>query len=640
MCGIVGIFSLSELHVNEIEPMINSLHHRGPDANGYLQSAGRNVLFGHTRLSIIDLSNGGSQPMRSLSERYLLSYNGEIYNFKELKKTLLIADKKLKFRGQSDTEVLLNYIEIFGIDKTLEDIEGMYAFALWDEKERSLILARDRAGEKPLYYGLHRGVLYFSSELKAIKSKINNLEICNDAMRLLLKYNCIPAPKTIYKNFSKLEPSTYLKFTNPHEQPSTKKYYSLPHSNQESSFTSDEDAISAFEEVMNNAVRSQMISDVPLGSFLSGGVDSSLITALMQKNSPSPIKTYSIGFNNKSYDEAPFAKQISNAIGTDHNELYLNDKEMTDLIYDLPSIYCEPFSDSSQIPTYFVSKFASESVKVALTGDAGDELFGGYNRYLFVNKYWDHINSMPYTARKAISRILTQIPSNKITSYGSFMLKTLNKKVPSDLGGKVHKFANAMRAKDLNELHDINTSHWNENSSIYNTQNFNMPNLYRDNITEINSANDMMRADFYGYLHDDNLCKVDRAAMSVSLETRVPFLDKNVINFASSLPFKYKIKNNETKWILKEALFKNVSKSLFDRPKAGFAIPIHEWMRSDLKEWANHLIFDLDLEDSEIVNYEEIQKVWKQFLNGDNSYTYHIWDIIMLKAWMEKQKTI
>lgn len=639
MCGIAGIFSLTDLNGDEINPMINSLHHRGPDAKGYLQSASKNVIFGHTRLSIIDLTDGGSQPMRSLSERYILTYNGEIYNFKNLKEKLLITERKLKFRGQSDTEVLLNYIEIFGIEKTLEDIEGMYAFALWDEKERSLILARDRAGEKPLYYGLHEGVLYFSSELKSIKSKFNNLEICVDAIRLLLKYNCIPAPKTIYRNFYKLEPSTYLKFTNPHNQPEIKKYYQQPHNNYDTNFKSDDHAINAFEGLMNNAVRSQMVSDVPLGSFLSGGVDSSLVTALMQKNSNNPIKTYSIGFDNKSYDEAPFAKQISKAIGTEHNELYLKDKEMTDLIYDLPNIYCEPFSDSSQIPTYFVSKFASDSVSVALTGDAADELFGGYNRYLFAHKYWDNINSMPYGTRKIISNILTKIPSNKITSYGSFMLKILHKKIPSDLGGKVHKFAKAMKARDLNELYDINTSHWNEHSSIYNNKNFDMPWLYRSYIDDIKDSNDMMRADFHGYLHDDNLCKVDRAAMSVSLETRVPFLDKNVINFASSLPFEYKIRNNNTKWILKEALFKNVPKSLFDRPKAGFAIPIHEWMRSDLKEWINHLIFDLNFVDSEVLNSYQIQKIWKQFLNGDNTYTYHLWDIIMLKAWMERHNT-
>lgn len=638
MCGIVGIFSLFDLNCDEITPMINSLHHRGPNAKGFLQSASKNVVFGHTRLSIIDLTNGGSQPMKSLSERYLLTYNGEIYNFKHLKEKLIKAKKNIKFRGHSDTEILLNYIEIFGIEKALEDIEGMYAFALWDERERSLVLARDRAGEKPLYYGFHKGALYFSSELKAIKAKIANLEICYDAIRLLLKYNCIPAPKTIYKNFYKLEPSTYLKFSDPNKEPIIKKYYNQSNPSNNIKIKSDDHAINSFEEVMSNAVKSQMISDVPLGSFLSGGVDSSLVTALMQKNSNKPIKTYSIGFDNKSYDEAPFAKQISKAIGTDHNELYLNDKEMIDLVYDLPSIYCEPFSDSSQIPTYFVSKFASESVSVALTGDAGDELFGGYNRYLFAYKYWGYINSMPYKSRKFISNILTKIPSNKITTYGSFLFNILNKKIPSDLGGKVHKFANALNARDLNELYDINTSHWSEYSSIYNVRDFDMPSLYRDNINEIKDANDMMRADFHGYLHDDNLCKLDRAAMAVSLETRAPFLDVNVINFSSLLPLQYKIRNNETKWILKETLFRHVSKDLFDRPKAGFAIPIHEWMRSDLKEWINHLIFDLNLEDSEIINSFRIKKLWEQFMHGDNSYTYHLWDIIMLKAWLERQK--
>tara|TARA_B100000900_G_scaffold370996_1_gene349902 strand:- start:16356 stop:18269 length:1914 start_codon:yes stop_codon:yes gene_type:complete len=636
MCGVVGIFSLKELSDNAINPMIKSLHHRGPDASNYLYNQSKNVLFGHTRLAIIDLSDAGAQPMKSISQRYIISFNGEIYNFEQLKSSLIKIKPDIRFRGKSDTEVLVNYIEMFGVDKTLKDIEGMFAFALWDEKEKTLVLARDRAGEKPLYYGYHKGCLYFSSELKAIQSKFVDLEICHDSIRLLLKYNCIPAPKTIYKNFYKVEPASYVKFKNPDDQPLNIRYFTFSKNQEDFVTSNDGEVVNSFENLLKKAVKSQMVADVPLGAFLSGGIDSSLIAALMQENSSNPIKTYSIGFNNESYNEAPFSKKISEVIGSDHYELYVDDSDMINLINELPNIYCEPFSDSSQIPTYFVSKFASESVKVALTGDAGDEMFGGYNRYLFAHKYFNNINSLPRFSRKLISKFISSIPSNNITSLGSFLFKVLNKKVPSDFGGKAHKFSTAMVADDLNQLHDINTTHWNENSKIYKSSDFNMPHLYRKNAGSISNVNDMLKADFYGYLHDDNLCKVDRAAMAVSLETRVPFLDKNIINFAANLPFKFKIRDNETKWILKQTLYKKIPKSHFDRPKAGFAIPINEWMRSSLKEMIDHLIFDLNLEDSEVINYQEVKKIWKSFLEGDNSYTYHIWDIIMLKAWLER----
>lgn len=638
MCGIVGAFAFNELSSNHIDDMVKTLHHRGPDANNISFSHAKNVLFGHTRLSIIDLSNGGSQPMITSSGRFIISFNGEIYNFQYLKKTIEKINPNIYFKGNSDTEVLLNYIEIFGIDKALEDAEGMFAFALWDEKEKSLILARDRAGEKPLYYGVHDEILYFSSELKAIQAKINQFEICHDAIRLLLKYNCIPAPKTIYKGFFKVEPSTYLIFNNPDHNPIVKRYFKPSNQFNNIDFSNDSSVLDLFDDVMSKAVQSQMVSDVPLGAFLSGGIDSSLVTAFMQENSSKPIKTYSIGFDDKSYNEAPFAKKISSAIGTDHNELYIDEKSMTDLIFELPNIYCEPFSDSSQIPTYFVSKFASESVKVALTGDAGDEIFGGYNRYLFAKNYFKKLRCLPKTSRHIFAKTIKNIPSNKISSTGAFLYKVLNKKAPSDLGGKLHKLAAALEAENLNQLHDINTTHWNENSEIYFNKNFKMPYLYRSNAGVINSVNDMLKADFYGYLHDDNLCKVDRASMAVSLETRVPFLDKNIINFANSIPFNFKIRENNTKWILKKSLYAKIPKSLFDRPKAGFAIPIHNWLRSGLKEWASHLIHDNSLEDSNLINNLEVQKVWNKFLNGDNSYTYHIWDIIMLRAWLTNQK--
>ncbi len=633
MCGVAGIFSERYLGLDSVDPMINTLTHRGPNDRGKFLSNNKKLVLGHSRLSIIDLSKNGHQPMLSHSSRYMISYNGEIYNFKHLKKELQRFNSNIKFNGNSDTEVLVNYIEAFGIKKSLNDIKGMFSFALWDNKEEELILARDIAGEKPLYYGYINGNLYFASELKAIKEKEKNLIINHDAVRLMLKYNCIPSPYSIYKDIYKVDPASFCRFRSPSLKPKIERYYSPEIKSRNNS---KEEYLNRFEELIDNSVRSQMVSDVPIGSFLSGGVDSSLISYFMQKNSSKPINTFSIGFNDDSYNEAPFSKDIAKVIGTNHHELYIDDNDMKDFIHKLPEIYCEPFSDSSQIPTYFVSKFASESVKVCLTGDAGDELFGGYNRYLFANSYWNKINSTPKFFKKIISKVFLNTPTNKIEAISQNFFKILRKKMPSDFGGKIHKFANSIKAESPHQYHDVNTTHWDQNSKIYHNQDFIMPKLYRDNAGEIQNPEDMLISDFYGYLHDDNLCKVDRASMSVSLETRVPFLDKDIINFAYSIPFDLKIRGSNSKRLLKKLLFKKIPKKLFDRPKAGFAIPIHHWMRGDLKDWIDHLL-DLEMEDNEIIDYKKIKNIWDEFKKGNDSYTYQLWDIIMLRAWLDNQ---
>ena len=632
MCGVVGIFSENDLDLGSIDPMIHKLNHRGPDDSGKFLSTNKKLALGHSRLSIIDLSKNGKQPMTSYSSRYVISYNGEIYNFMNLKKELKTSNPSIQFFSNSDTEVLLNYIEVYGVQKTLNRVKGMFSFALWDKKDKKLTLARDIAGEKPLYYGYIKGNLYFASEPKAIKAKVKDLTVCQKSMRLMLKYNCIPAPYSIYENIFKVEPASYVTFKNPSDTPMIKRYFSPQTSNFD---YSNEEYCDELEKLIDNSVKSQMISDVPIGSFLSGGVDSSIISYFMQKNSNVPINTFSIGFNENSYNEAPFAKKIAEAIGSNHNELYIDDKDMRDFIHKIPDIFCEPFSDSSQIPTYFVSKFAKKNVTVALTGDAGDELFGGYNRYSFAKKYWKQLQITPGIINKNISNFLLGVSSNNIEKISERIFKVLNKKIPSDFGGKVHKFARSLAAQTLSEYHDINTTHWNENADIYHDRNFIMPKLYRDN-NKINDVEDMLLADFYGYLHDDNLCKVDRASMSVSLETRVPFLDKDIINFAYSIPFNLKINSDETKFLLKQILFKKIPKSLFERPKAGFAIPIHKWMRHDMSDWIEHIL-DLNMEDDEIIDYKKIKKIWNDFKNGNNSYTYQIWDILMLRSWLAKQ---
>ena len=636
MCGIAGIFSYRPVEIEDLGPMLESLHHRGPDDQGSLRSKDQCVALGHTRLSIIDLSPAGSQPMRSQDGRFLLSFNGEIYNFLELRAVLEKCNSKIRFRGTSDTEILIAYIQQFGLKKTLEDVNGMFAFLLWDERDGTLTIARDISGEKPLYYGESNGKLYIASELKSIRSVAKGMQLSHEAIMMFLKLNCVPAPLSIYENFYKLEPATYITFGRPDKIVSKERYFDVTQTSVVDKAQSPEMYVSDFDEVINDAVKRQMVSDVPIGSFLSGGIDSSLVTAVMQENSNKPIKTFSIGFNRKEYNEAPFAKNISKAIGTDHTELYVNDKEMIDVIYDLPNIYCEPFADSSQIPTYLVSKMAKKSVSVALTGDAADELFGGYNRYLVAKKYWGAISNIPYFLRHSAGEILSKIPTNRINQSASFLYSVLNKTVASDIGGKVNKFANILKVRDLSEFHDRTITHWDTEGQLFDNKKHSKPSLYRDHVGTIETVNDMLTADYLGYLHDDNLCKVDRAAMSVSLETRVPFLDKNLIKFAQELPFKYKIRKNESKWILKESLFKKLDKSLFDRPKSGFAIPIHDWLRGDLKDWVNHLFYDLQAEDEELINYQVVRLYWTRFLNGDDSLAYPIWDLIMLRAWLEK----
>ena len=632
MCGIAGIYSEKNLHPSFIDEMITTLSHRGPDDNGKFLSSNMKLLLGHSRLSIIDLSSRGSQPMKSHSSRYCITYNGEIYNSFTLKQQIKTHSPKVIFNGTSDTEILLAYIETFGLQKALSNIKGMFSFALWDSKNEELILARDIAGEKPLYYGYINGDLYFASELKAIKNKIGKLAVSHKAIRLMLKYNCIPTPYSIYENVYKVEPSSYLKFKNPSQPPTIVKYFSP-----NTSLANDQRSgyLAQLEHLVNDSVKSQMVSDVPIGSFLSGGVDSSLITYYMQKNSNKPVNTFSVGFKDYSYDEAPYSKIIASAIGTNHNEIYIDDHSIKELIYKLPEIYCEPFSDSSQIPTYFVSKLASESVKVCLTGDAGDELFGGYNRYLFAYRYWNKLRLSPKFLKMFLSLSLLNFPSNRIELFSRGVYKFLRKKMPSDFGGKIHKFAQALRASSLQEYHDITTTHWDQNSMIYFHQDFVLPKLYRDNASKLQSIEDMLLADFYGFLHDDSLCKVDRASMSVSLETRAPFLDKDLINFAYSLPLDSKITANKSKVLLKKLLFKKLPKNLFERPKSGFAIPIHHWMRQDLSDWIEYLL-DLKMEDNELINYEEVNKIWHQFKKGNNSHTYPLWDIVMLRAWLEK----
>ena len=537
MCGINGFYSLSSFSSNDVIIKMNSaISHRGPDTNGFWSDKKSGIVLGHQRLSIIDLSDAGNQPMKSNSTRYILTYNGEVYNHLEIRKELQKSIPSIKWRGNSDTETLLEAIDFWGIEITLKKIQGMFAFGLWDQKKRCLILARDRVGEKPLYFGWqgegNKKSFLFGSELKALKVHPEfNGKINRDAIALQLRHNYIPAPYSIYKDIYKLQPGHYLEFKESdltkNLLPNPKTYWSFTEtvfSGNNNQLTISESHIQEdLEKYLQSSVRKQMISDVPLGAFLSGGIDSSTIVALMQSQSTNPIKTFTIGFNEDEYSEAKYAKKIAKHLGTDHTELYISSKEAIEVIPKLPIIYDEPFSDSSQIPTFLISQLAKKDVTVALSGDGGDELFCGYNRYVMSEKFWNIFRLMPQSFRKIFSSGLQSISTENWTTI-SKLLPGLKKY--SNFGDKIHKGANVLKAKTSHELYYMLCSHWqNPTEAVINSkESGTLLTEFKPDFQGLNNQQQMMVLDFLTYLPDDILVKVDRAAMASSLETRIPFL--------------------------------------------------------------------------------------------------------------------
>lgn len=649
MCGFVGFIGGSEFNANlkdSIEKMTESLTHRGPDSQGTWLCEDNNIALGHTRLAIQDLSSNGHQPMISPSSRYIIVFNGEIYNHLELRKRINEhSQHKMVWNGLSDTETLLSAIEAFGISRALEMSIGMFAFALWDEQDQTLLLSRDRAGEKPLYYGYINNSLVFGSELKALKKFPNfESELSQNAMSHYFKYGYIPAPFSIYENIFKVEPGTFLEFdmarvsVNDFQK---RRYWALEDEVIKSTqqfYSNFNQAKEDLELRISDAVKSQLISDVPLGVFLSGGIDSSLVAALAQKNSDIPIKTFTIGFENSEYDESEFAEDVAKYLGTNHKKYQVSDLDVLKFIPRLPEIYDEPFADSSQIPTYFVCKAAKEEVTVALSGDGGDELFGGYNRYIFSSSIWSKVSWLPKFIRKFIGTTILWVP----VKIWDQLKPILFFKDYSLFGNKAHKVGLAL--KHSNNLDDFCLSFsiiWEDTNEILN--NFDSDIEYS---TLINSpvknildqpVNRMMFHDFVTYLPDDILCKVDRASMAVSLETRAPFLDKKVISEAWKVPLSSKIKSGEGKWLVKEILYKHVPKKLIDRPKAGFALPLSDWLRGPLKNWAENLLNKQVIDEQGFLNSASIDKIWNQHLSGEYDWTSKLWTILMFQAWLEKQ---
>ena len=632
--------------------MTDVLSHRGPDDSGVWIDERICIGLGHRRLAILDLSAAGHQPMFSKNNRYVIVYNGEIYNFSSLKKELeIITD--ISWRGHSDTEILLAAIEEWGVEKTLPKLVGMFAFALWDSKDEILYLARDRMGEKPLYYGINNKILFFGSEVKAFqyhpewKGQINQ-----NALGLLLQYGYIPAPFSIYQNIFKLIPGTFLKIANnegwltKNELPETISYWSfldIVKQSRTNPLSDDpEEIVAELERLLTQSVTSQMVADVPLGTFLSGGIDSSLVTAIMQANSSFPVKTFSIGFYEKKFNEAIYAKAVAEHLGTEHTELYLTPNETLKIIPELPNIYDEPLADTSQIATFLVSRLAQKDVKVSLSGDGGDELFCGYTRYIKDTQRWSHINKLSPKLRSAISLFLQKTP------YSLFDLLLLWTRPIRPCDGKQGSYASALvkfgkelQCKDFVQFYNFRLSQWSETTNVVlHSQKISpigqMITTNTDDIVKLYEF--MMAFDTLQYLPDDILVKVDRAAMATSLETRVPLLDHRLVEFACKIPLSIKTYKGQAKWPLKKLLYKFVPKSLVDRPKMGFTPPIGAWLRGPLREWCEEMLDSQSLNEDGYFATPLIRKKWAEHLAGKHNWQYPLWCVLMFQAWLKHNK--
>ena len=648
MCGISGFYSkTSSTFNNAILKMNLAIFHRGPDSNNIWQDQNSGIVFGHQRLSIIDLSIAGNQPMISNSGRFILTYNGEIYNHLEIRRDLKKINSNIKWKSNTDTETLLEALEFWGIEKTLSKINGMFAFGIWDKKTRSLILARDRIGEKPLYFGWQgkgdNKVFLFGSELKALKAHPEfSGEIYRDAIALQLRHNCIPDPYSIYKDIYKLLPGHYLQLKENDLKknllPTPKAYWSLTESaiygNSNQLTLGETDIQRELEKYLKDSVKQQMISDVPLGAFLSGGIDSSTIVALMQSQSNHPIKTFTIGFSENNFNEAEYAKKIAKHLGTDHTELYVSSKAAMEVIPKLPTIYDEPFSDSSQIPTFLVSQLAKQHVKVALSGDGGDELFCGYNRYILTNNRSKKFNLIPSSVRKILAYGIKSISPN---NWNELFKLIPGLKQYDNYGHKMHKGASALEAKTLSNLYYILCSQWqNPTETVINSKEpGTLLTNFKPELKGLNNQQEMMALDLITYLPNDILVKVDRAAMASSLETRVPFLNHKLIEYVWKIPHSLKLKNGDAKWILKQILNQYVPKNLTERPKMGFGVPLGSWLRGPLKDWAENLLNEKRLIQEGYFNPKLIRAKWSEHLSNKKNWQHDLWNILMFQAWID-----
>jgi len=648
MCGIAGIWGPQGKDCGQIAArMAEAIRDRGPDNQGVWSDRQAGIALGHRRLSILDVSPAGHQPMISSDGRYVVTYNGEIYNFPELRADL--ERSGAAFRGHSDTEVLLEAISRWGLDTAVRRCNGMFAFALWDRETRTLHLGRDRMGEKPLYYGWSGTAFLFASELKALIAHADfKAEIDRDALALLLRYNYIPGPQCIYRGVFKLPAGTLLavKATDSGRPPAPVPYWSLENVVERGfaepfSGTGDE-AVAHLDGLLRDAVKLRMVADVPLGAFLSGGIDSSAVVALMQAQSPQPVKTFSVGFREANYDEARFAGRVARHLRTDHTELYVTPTEAQTVIRRLPALYDEPFADSSQIPTFLVSELARRQVTVSLSGDGGDEVFGGYNRYVWGDRIWRGVGWMPVAMRAAAAGMLNGVsPATWDRVYGvagRALPARLRVQHPSD---KLQKLSGLLRAETPQALYEGLVSIWHEPDRVVlgvaESAAFPVSNAVWRSSRDFRKT--MMFWDAVTYLPDDILVKVDRATMGVSLEARVPILDHRVVEFAWRLPFAMKIRRGQGKWILRKVLDQYVPRELIDRPKMGFGVPLDSWLRGPLREWGEALLDERRLFTDGFFHPRPIREKWVEHLSGRRNWQSLLWGVLMFQAWLDASRT-
>jgi asparagine synthase (glutamine-hydrolysing) len=653
MCGITGFlggqWTDTTAAVRQLDWMADAMRLRGPDGDGKWFDGEHRIGLAHRRLAVLELSPAGHQPMPSPTGRYVITFNGEIYNHEDLRRQLRDAQCDVAWRGHSDTETLLAAVEVWGVVGALERAVGMFAFALWDKTERRLFLARDRLGEKPLYYGYQgRGpdrVFLFGSQLNAMARYPGfKAEVDRQALSLLLRYNSIPSPHSIYQGISKLPPGTLLTLSEAGAEPVIEPYWSATRAAidgvAEPLALSPEQAVDQLEALLGDSVRQQMIADVPVGAFLSGGVDSSAVVALMTRHSARPVRTFSIGFHEDGYSETKYAAAVAKHLGTDHTELFLSADDALAVIPRLPHIYDEPFADSSQIPTSLVSQLARSEVTVSLSGDGGDELFAGYNNYAATAALWKRISVLPQFARRRLADVLMMISPaawNRIARFAAPVLP--NGTALDRVGDRIHKGAPLLRMESQSEFYRTMVSHWRDPSRV--VIGGSEPAHAGASIGELESLNPierMMAADIVTYLSDDILAKVDRAAMAVSLETRVPLLDHRVVEFAWKLPFEYKRRGGVTKWVLRQMLYRHVPQSLIDRPKMGFAVPLAQWLRGPLRDWAEALLDEGRLKGEGYFDSATVRETWAAHLRGSVDMQGRLWSILMFQSWLDARK--
>jgi asparagine synthase (glutamine-hydrolysing) len=638
MCGLAGYLGCGGTGAETLERMAEAIRSRGPDDVGVWHDAGAAVGLAHRRLAIVDLSPAGHQPMDSPSGRHVIVFNGEIYNHADLRAELEREGRAPAWRGRSDTETLLAGFDAWGIEGTVRRLLGMFAFAVWDRAERALTLGRDRLGEKPLYYGWfggERDCLLFGSEVKAMRAHPRfSAEIDRDALCLLLRHNYIPAPYSIYRDVRKLPPGCLLTVADGRPGAEPRAYWSLAEVAQagchDSLHGSPEEMVDELEILLKDAVGRQMMADVPLGAFLSGGVDSSTIVALMREHTSHPVRTFTIGFDDARDDEAAHAGAVAAHLGTDHTELRVTPEQAMAVIPRLPAMYDEPFADSSQIPTFLVSELARRHVTVALSGDAGDELFCGYRRYLSAASLWRGLAPVPASLRGAIGRGILAIPP------ASWDRVAVVAGRPGRLGDKLHKGGELLGSRSLDELHLGLASFWRDPAAVV-RGGAEPPTKLSGAVPDLSGLGPierMMALDTVSYLPDDILAKVDRAAMSVSLETRVPFLDHRVVEFAWRLPLAMKLREGQGKWALRQVLHRYVPRSLIERPKMGFGVPLDSWLRGPLRGWAEETLSEARLRSDGYFDPRPIRAAWSEHLSGRRNRSHHLWGVLMFNTWL------